>query len=121
MAPAAEVVHDYAFTKGDYKWFWLERNRAWTVLGAYPGVLLAALAPALLAFEVVLAAAGVAWRLAAREVAGAAGGAARAAADPGAAAGGPGDGAVSASEFAAGLSDSLDSPNLAAARAIPGA
>ena len=40
-----EVEHDYEFAKGDYKWFWLERNRWWTVLGAYPGALLAALAP----------------------------------------------------------------------------
>ena len=27
LAPAARVVHDYAFAKGDYKWFHLERNR----------------------------------------------------------------------------------------------
>ena len=60
VAPAARVAHDYEFAKGDYKWFYLERNRWWTVLGAYPGVLLAALAPALLAFEVVLL--SLAWR-----------------------------------------------------------
>ena len=35
-APAARVEHDYEFAKGDYKWFQLERNRWWTVLGAYP-------------------------------------------------------------------------------------
>ena len=46
--------------KGDYKWFCLERNRWWTLLGAYPGALLALLAPALLAFEVALLLA--AWR-----------------------------------------------------------
>ncbi len=121
VAPAAEVVHDYAFTKGDYKWFWLERNRAWTVLGAYPGVLLAALAPALLAFELV----PCCWRGA---VAGCVRSCARSCAvlrelprilarrrEVQATA------TVSASEFAAGLSDALDSPNLAAARAIPGA
>jgi GT2 family glycosyltransferase len=121
VAPAAEVVHDYAFTKGDYKWFWLERNRAWTVLGAYPGLLLAALAPALLAFELVLLL--IAWRggwlraklraqvavlrelpsIRARRVEVLA------------------TRSASAADFAAGLSDSLDSPNLAAAQAIPGA
>jgi N-acetylglucosaminyl-diphospho-decaprenol L-rhamnosyltransferase len=121
VAPAAEVVHDYAFTKGDYKWFWLERNRAWTVLGAYPGALLAALAPALLAFEVVLlllawrggwlraklrAQAAVVRELPAIRARRAAVQATR---------------SVSASEFAAALTDSLDSPNLAAAQAIPGA
>jgi GT2 family glycosyltransferase len=121
VAPAAEVVHDYAFTKGDYKWFWLERNRAWTVLGAYPGVLLAALAPALLAFEVVLLL--LAWR----------GGWLRAKLRAQVAvlrelpairsrrASVQATRSVSASSFAAGLSDSLDSPNLAAAQAIPGA
>ena len=35
--PAARVEHDYDFAKGDYKWFLLERNRWWTILGAYPG------------------------------------------------------------------------------------
>jgi GT2 family glycosyltransferase len=121
VAPAAEVVHDYAFTKGDYKWFWLERNRAWTVLGAYPGVLLAALAPALLAFEVVLLL--LAWR----------GGWLRAKLRAQVAvvrelpllwarrAEVQATRTVSASAFAAGLSDSLDSPNLAAAQGIPGA
>jgi N-acetylglucosaminyl-diphospho-decaprenol L-rhamnosyltransferase len=60
IAPAARVAHDYAFTKGDYKWFYLERNRWWTLTGAYPGRLLALLAPALLVFEVALLMA--AWR-----------------------------------------------------------
>jgi N-acetylglucosaminyl-diphospho-decaprenol L-rhamnosyltransferase len=56
----ARVEHEYAFLKGDYKWFHLERNRWWTILGAYPGPLIALLAPALLAFELVLLPA--AWR-----------------------------------------------------------
>jgi GT2 family glycosyltransferase len=60
IAPAARVAHDYEFTKGDYKWFYLERNRWWTLLGVYPGRLLALLAPGLLAFEVALLLA--AWR-----------------------------------------------------------
>jgi N-acetylglucosaminyl-diphospho-decaprenol L-rhamnosyltransferase len=54
VQPDAIAEHDYEFAKGDYKWFWMERNRAWTVLGAYPAPLLAALAPALLAFELAL-------------------------------------------------------------------
>ena len=54
IVPAARVAHDYAFTKGDYKWFYLERNRWWTLVGDYPGRLLALLAPGLLAFEVAL-------------------------------------------------------------------
>jgi GT2 family glycosyltransferase len=60
IAPAARVVHDYEFAKGDYKWFYLERNRWWTLMGAYPSRLLALLAPGLLAFEVALLLA--AWR-----------------------------------------------------------
>ena len=54
MAPAARVEHDYEFDKGDYKWFHLERNRWWIVLGTYPAPLLALLAPALLASELAL-------------------------------------------------------------------
>lgn len=54
IVPSARVEHDYEFDKGDYKWFHLERNRAWTVLGAYPTPLLLALAPALLGFELAL-------------------------------------------------------------------
>ncbi len=60
LAPQARVTHDYEFVKGDYKWFYLERNRWWTVLGAYPGRLLLLLAPALGAFELALLIA--AWR-----------------------------------------------------------
>jgi N-acetylglucosaminyl-diphospho-decaprenol L-rhamnosyltransferase len=54
VAPGARVEHEYTFTKGDYKWFHLERNRLWTVLGAYPAALLALTAPALLGFEAAL-------------------------------------------------------------------
>jgi N-acetylglucosaminyl-diphospho-decaprenol L-rhamnosyltransferase len=60
VAPAARVEHDYEFAKEQRKWFLLERNRAWTVLGDYPGTLLLLLAPALLLFELALLA--VAWR-----------------------------------------------------------
>lgn len=51
LVPQARVAHDYEFTKGAYKWFLLERNRWWTVLGTYPAPLLAILLPALLATE----------------------------------------------------------------------
>ena len=60
LVPAARVEHDYAFVKGEYKWFHLERNRWWTLLGVYPTRLLVLLAPALLAFELALLPA--AWR-----------------------------------------------------------
>ncbi len=54
LVPSAVVEHDYEFAKGAYKWFYLERNRWWTVLGAYPGPLIALVAPALLALELAL-------------------------------------------------------------------
>ncbi|WP_051323883.1 glycosyltransferase family 2 protein [Candidatus Solirubrobacter pratensis] len=50
----ARVEHDYGFTKGDYKWFLLERNRWWTVLATYPSALLWPLLPALLGTELVV-------------------------------------------------------------------
>jgi N-acetylglucosaminyl-diphospho-decaprenol L-rhamnosyltransferase len=60
IEPAARVVHDYEFAKGAYKWFYLERNRWWTLVGVYPGRLLALLAPGLLIFELALLVAS--WR-----------------------------------------------------------
>jgi len=60
IEPSAVVEHDYEFAKGAYKWFYLERNRWWTVLGTYPGRLLLLLAPALVVFELALLVA--AWR-----------------------------------------------------------
>lgn len=53
--PKATVVHDYVFDKGTRKWFYLERNRAWTVLSAYSGRSLLLLAPLLLASEAAIA------------------------------------------------------------------
>ncbi|MEA2310416.1 MAG: hypothetical protein QOE28_384, partial [Solirubrobacteraceae bacterium] len=104
-----------------YKWFYLERNRWWTVLGAYPGRLLWLALPALIALDLALlpvAAVGGwlgaklraqravlgslrwAWRRRARVQA---------------------TREVSAAEFAAALSASLDSPYLGRAAALPGA
>lgn len=60
LAPAARATHDYEFTKGDYKWFHLERNRWWTIVGSYPSRLLWLLLPALLVFELALL--PLAWR-----------------------------------------------------------
>jgi GT2 family glycosyltransferase len=54
--PRARVVHDYAFDKGAEKWFWLERNRAWTVLCAYGAPALALVAPVLVAGEAAIVA-----------------------------------------------------------------
>ena len=52
FVPTATAVHDYAFHKGGYKWYWLERNRLWTLLSAYDARTLVALAPVLLFAEV---------------------------------------------------------------------
>jgi N-acetylglucosaminyl-diphospho-decaprenol L-rhamnosyltransferase len=60
VVPDARIEHDYEFAKGDYKWFYLERNRWWTLLGVYPARLLILLAPALVLFELALL--PVAWR-----------------------------------------------------------
>jgi GT2 family glycosyltransferase len=49
--PQARVCHDYAFDKSAEKWFWLERNRAWSVLCNYDARTLALLAPVLVAAE----------------------------------------------------------------------
>ena len=54
VVPDAVVEHGYEFTKGDYKWFHLERNRWWTLLAGYPAPLLWLVAPGLLAFELAV-------------------------------------------------------------------
>jgi GT2 family glycosyltransferase len=54
VEPAAVVDHEYTFVKGPAKWRHLERNRWATVLRCYPGTLLLAVAPALLATEIAL-------------------------------------------------------------------
>jgi GT2 family glycosyltransferase len=52
--PAALVEHYYEFEKGNGKWFYLERNRAWTVLSVYGTRTLLLLAPLLLATELAV-------------------------------------------------------------------
>ncbi len=54
VEPAARVDHDYEFAKGAHKWRYLERNRWATLIRTYPGMLLALLAPALVATELAL-------------------------------------------------------------------
>jgi GT2 family glycosyltransferase len=63
FVPAATVAHEYAFDKGREKWFYLERNRAWTILTLYSARSLLLLAPLLLATElgILLAAARQGW------------------------------------------------------------
>ena len=54
FCPAARVVHDYEFLKGDYKWRYLERNRWWCLLAYFELRTLVALAPLLLAVELAI-------------------------------------------------------------------
>jgi GT2 family glycosyltransferase len=54
VAEAARVDHAYEFAKGAGKWLYLERNRWATLIRTYPGALLALLMPALLATELAL-------------------------------------------------------------------
>ena len=54
VEPAARVDHAYEFDKGKQKWRYLERNRWATVIRTYPAALLVLLMPALLATELAL-------------------------------------------------------------------
>lgn len=54
IVPAAVVAHAYDFSASDDKWRWLERNRLAFLVRTYPALLLALLAPALLATELGL-------------------------------------------------------------------
>jgi GT2 family glycosyltransferase len=54
LLPSARVVHDYEFGRRPDKLRELERNRLLMVVRCYPGRLLAAVAPALLATELAL-------------------------------------------------------------------
>ncbi len=54
LEPRAVCDHDYEFSKGGYKWRYLERNRWATILRAYPPRLLALLWPGLIATELAL-------------------------------------------------------------------
>ena len=119
MVPAARVEHAYEFAKGGRKWFLLERNRWWTVIGDYPAPLLLLVLPPLLAAEpALLALAGQGgwlgtsfalrwrWYASCRE------------SSPAVATSRP-SGAISAGEFARRLTADLDSPYLAGAGRLP--
>jgi GT2 family glycosyltransferase len=54
FCPSANVVHEYEFVKGDYKWRYLERNRWWCLLAHLEARTLVALAPLLLAVEAAI-------------------------------------------------------------------
>ena len=54
FCPDAVVWHEYEFDKGTMKWYWLERNRLWTVLSNYSAITLALLAPLLLGTELMV-------------------------------------------------------------------
>jgi GT2 family glycosyltransferase len=61
FCPSATLAHDYEFTKGSYKWTYLERNRWWCLLAHFERRTLLALTPLLLAVELAI------WARAARE------------------------------------------------------
>lgn len=54
FCPDAVVWHEYEFDKGTMKWYWLERNRLWTVLSNYSAITLVLLAPLLLGSELMV-------------------------------------------------------------------
>ena len=54
FCPAARVWHGYEFDKGTGKWYWLERNRLWSVLSNYSLSSLILLAPMLLGTELAV-------------------------------------------------------------------
>jgi GT2 family glycosyltransferase len=56
FCPEAVVWHDYRFEKGSEKWYWLERNRQWSVVSNYSAFSLVLLAPLLLGTEMAVAA-----------------------------------------------------------------
>lgn len=60
LEPDARVEHDYEFAKGAHKWRYMERNRGATLVRCWPGPLLVAVAPVLLATEAAIWAAAIA-------------------------------------------------------------
>ncbi|MGI8607160.1 MAG: glycosyltransferase family 2 protein, partial [Gaiellaceae bacterium] len=55
VAPGADLLHDYEFSRNPRKHYYLERNRLVFVLTAYSGRLLALVAPVLAALELAVA------------------------------------------------------------------
>lgn len=54
FCPNSVVWHEYSFDRGARKWYWLERNRLWTVLSNYCGAALWLLAPLLIGAELLV-------------------------------------------------------------------
>lgn len=52
--PGATVIHDYEFHKGAHKWFYLERNRTWALVGNLELFTLALLFPMLVIVELAV-------------------------------------------------------------------
>ncbi|APT83889.1 glycosyltransferase family 2 protein [Corynebacterium aquilae] len=57
----AQVHHDYDYSKGDYKWIYIERNRLLFILATWPWPVIAVLAPQLVAVGLGL------WAIAAKQ------------------------------------------------------
>ncbi|HLJ02101.1 MAG TPA: glycosyltransferase family 2 protein [Solirubrobacteraceae bacterium] len=55
FCPEAVIWHDYEFEKGPRKWYWLERNRLWSVMSNYSAVTLVLLGPLLAGAEAMVA------------------------------------------------------------------
>lgn len=54
LLPEAQVVHDYEYQKGNYKWFYLERNRWIYIIRCWPASVILVLLPLLAAVEIAL-------------------------------------------------------------------
>jgi len=54
LVPDASVIHDYEYSKGDYKWFYIERNKYIFMLRNWPTSVLVVLFPLLLICEIGL-------------------------------------------------------------------
>ena len=54
LLPDTQVVHDYEYIKGDYKWFYLERNRLLYIVRCWPRDVIIVLLPMLFAVEIAL-------------------------------------------------------------------
>jgi N-acetylglucosaminyl-diphospho-decaprenol L-rhamnosyltransferase len=118
VEPRARVIHDYQFDKGARKWYLLERNRWRTVLATYPLGLLVLVTPALLVAELgllVVAARGGWLGAKLRAQAATAAGLPRALARRRVV---QRTRRIGAAEFAAQLTGSFESPNLAVPRIL---
>ncbi|MBV9000423.1 MAG: glycosyltransferase family 2 protein [Solirubrobacterales bacterium] len=54
FCPDALAWHEYEFDQGSMKWFWLERNRLWSLLANYSAASLCLLAPLLAGTELMV-------------------------------------------------------------------